>query len=105
MMRVGNRHGESVSGIRAGDLYAGKKAHDHRVDLRLLGIADPDYGLLHQPRRIFADVEAGTSRGHDHHPARLPQLQRRLRVLVDEDFLDRGAVGPVVGDQRVELDG
>jgi len=28
-----------------------------------------------------------------------------LRVLVDEDFLDRGSVGRMVGDQRFELIG
>jgi hypothetical protein len=28
-----------------------------------------------------------------------------LRVLVDEDFLDRGRIRPVLGEERLELGG
>ena len=103
MMRVRNRYRERVRSIGPRDLHARKEAHDHRVDLRLLGIADPHDGFFHEPGGIFADVETGARRGHDHNPARLAELQGRLRVFVDEHFLNCGAVGPVVGDQRIEL--
>src|SRR4051812_49095387 len=33
MMRVGDRHGERVGGVAAGDLRSGKQPRDHRVDL------------------------------------------------------------------------
>ena len=82
---------------------AGEEALDHRVDLRLFGVAGADDGLLDQPRGIFADLDAGARGDHQHDAARLGELERRLRVLVDEDFLGRGGVGAVVGEERVEL--
>ena len=56
----------------------------------LLGAADPDHRLLDQPRRIFADLEAAPRGGEQHDAARLAELQRRLRIFVEEHFLDRG---------------
>ncbi len=102
MMRVGDCDRERIGGVGAGDLHAGKQAHDHRVDLRLLGIAVADHRFLDQPRGIFADRDPGAGGDHDGHPARLAELERRLRVLVDEHFLDRGGVGPLLGQQRFE---
>ena len=105
MMRVGDRDGERVGGVGAGDLHSGEQARDHRVDLRFLGIADADHGFLDQPRGIFADVDAGAGGDHEHDAARLAELERRLRVLVDEHFLDGRGIGPVLGEQRLELVG
>ena len=102
MMRVGDRHRQRVCRVRAGDLCSGKQACDHRVNLHLFGAAGADYGLLDQPRRIFADVETRPRCDHDDDPARLAQLQRRLRIGIDEYLLDSGGVGTVLGDQRVE---
>ena len=105
MMRVGDRDRERVGGIGAGDLHAGKQARHHRVDLRLLRAAGADDRLLDQRRRIFADLDPGARGAHQHHAARLPELQRRLRVLVDEHLFDRGRGGLLLGDQRLELVG
>ena len=58
MMRMRNRNGERVSGVRPGDLRAGKQPRDHRVDLRFLGVAVADHRLFDQPRRIFADIHS-----------------------------------------------
>ena len=102
---VGDRDGERVGGIGAGDRGAGQQPLDHRVDLRLFGIAVADHRLLDQPGGIFADLEPGAGGDHQHHPARLAELQGRLRVLVDEHLLDRGGVGRAIGDQCVELAG
>ncbi len=73
------------------------------MDLDLVGIADSDDGFLDEPRGIFADLDPGAGGDHQAHAAGLGELERRLRVLVDENLLGRGAFGRVVGDQRLEL--
>jgi hypothetical protein len=51
------------------------------VDLRLLGAAGADDGLLDQPWRIFADVDARPCRAHQHDAARIAnELQGKLGV-------------------------
>ena len=45
----------------------------------------------------------GTRGDHQHDAARLGELERRLRVLVDEDFLGRGGVDGVIGEEGFEL--
>ena len=105
MVGVGDGDGQRVGGVGAGDGGAGQQALDHRVDLRLFGIAVADHRFLDQPRGIFADLEPAARGAQQHDPARLAELEGRLRVLVDEHFLDRGGLGRAVGDQRVELAG
>jgi len=102
---VGDRHRQRVGGIGAGNRGAGQKALDHGVDLRLLGRAVADHGLLDQARGIFADVQPGAGRDHQHHAAGLAELEGRLGVLVDEHFLDRGCLGLVIGQKRFQLRG
>lgn len=99
VVRVGNGDGEGICGIAARDLCARQQAGHHGVHLRLVCIADADDRLLHQPGGIFADLDAGAGCGEQNDAARLPKFQRRLRVRVDEDFLDRRAIGPVGEDQ------
>ena len=94
MMRVGDRDRERIGGVGAGDLHAGQQPRDHRMDLRLFRAAGADHRLLDQAGGIFADLDPGARRAHQHDAARLAELERRLRVLVDEHFLDRGGVGP-----------
>ena len=65
----------------------------------------PTTAFLTSARRIFADGDPGARGAHQRDAARLAELERRLRVLVDEHFLDRGGVGPVLGEQRFELVG
>ena len=103
MMRVGDRDGEGVGGIRPGDFGAGEQARDHRVDLRLLGVAVADHRFLDQPRGIFANLHARAGSDHQDNAASLAELERRLRVLVDEHFLDGRAFGRMIGDQGFEL--
>lgn len=102
-MGVGNRNGKSVRGIGAGDGNARKQPGHHCVDLCLLGAAGPDDCLLDEARRIFADLYSCSCSAHEDNPARLPQLQRRLRVSVHEDFLDGRCSWSLVGDQILEL--
>jgi hypothetical protein len=73
------------------------------VDLGLVRAARADDRFFHQGRRIFPDGDSAAARAEQRDAARLTQLQRRLRVLVDEYFLDRGGIGPVLGEDRLEL--
>jgi hypothetical protein len=105
MMRVSDGDRERVRCIRAGDLHAGEQARDHGVDLRLFRAARADDGLLDQSRGIFADLDPRSRRAHQGDSSRLAELQRRLRVLVDEHLFDRGSIGAALADQRLKLVG
>jgi hypothetical protein len=103
MMRMGDRYCERIGRVGARDLRSGQQPSDHRMDLRLLGIAVADHRFLDQPRGIFADVDPGARGDHDDHAPRLAELQGRLRIGVDEDLLDRGAARTMLGEKRFEL--
>ena len=103
MMCMGNRDRQRIGGIGAGNLRSGKKALDHGMYLRFLGIPDADNRLLHEARGIFADVNPGPGRDHQHDATRLAKFQGGLRVLVDEDFLDRRSVRSIIGEHRFQL--
>ena len=107
-MRVGDRHRQRVRRVRARQLHPRQQHPEHRLDLRLLRPAGADDRLLDQPRGIFGDRHAGARQGQQADPARLAELERRLRIGVDEHFLDRAAIGLVgeddVGQLAVERD-
>ena len=102
---MADRYGQRISGIGAGDLHPGQQPRNHGVDLRLFGITDADHRLFDQPRGIFADVDPHPRGAEQHHAAGLAELERRLRVLVYEDFLDGDAVDADLRDERFELAG
>lgn len=104
MVGVGDGHRKRVRGIRTRDLRTRKQPRDHRMDLRLFGIAISDGGFLDQPGGIFADRDSGTSSDHQDHAPCLAELERRLRILVDEHFLDRRAFRLALGNQGFELE-
>jgi hypothetical protein len=104
-MRVGDCDGERIRGVRTCDLHSREQPRDHRVDLRLFSAPRADHGLLDQPGSLFADLDPGARRAHQHHSACLAELQRRLRVLVDEHFLDRRGSRRMVGEKRFKLVG
>jgi len=103
MMRVRDRNGERVRGIRARNLRTGQQPRDHRVDLGFLGRPGADHGFLDQPRRVFADMQPSAGGGQHHHAARLPQLERRLRIGIDEYFLHRRTVWAMAGKNVSQL--
>ena len=105
MMRVRDRDGECVRCVGTGNLGSGKQARHHRMDLRFLGASGADDRFLHQPRRIFSDIETRSRRDHDDDSTRLPELEGRLRIGVDEHLLASRAIWPLFGDQRLELVG
>jgi hypothetical protein len=104
-MGVGDGDGEGVGGVGAGDGSAGQKPLDHGVDLRLFGAAGANHRLLDQPGGVFADSQARPGGGGEDDAAGLAELQGRLRVLVDEHFLDRGGVRLMFRDQGFKLAG
>jgi hypothetical protein len=104
-MSVSDCNGERVGGIGACDLHSGKEARDHRMDLRLFGCPSSNDGLLHEPRGIFTDRNSGSRSTHQNDAARVSELQRRLRVLVDEDLFGSCSIGSLFGDQELELFG
>ena len=52
-------------------------------------MAVADHGLLDEIGGIFGDRQAGERRRDERDAARLAELQRRLRIAVDEGLLDR----------------
>jgi hypothetical protein len=103
MMCVRDCHRERVGGVWSGYLRPRKEPRDHRVDLRFFGAPGADNGFLYKARRVFADIDPGAGSNHDHDAARLAELQRGLRVLVDEHFLDCGRSRCMIIEQRFEL--
>ena len=103
MMSVGDRHRQRIGRVRTGNVHTGKQPLDHGMDLRLLGTAGADNRFLDQPRGIFADVDSRAGGNHQRNAARLAELEGRLRVLVDEYFLDRGGLGRMVGEECFQL--
>ena len=103
MVSVGDRDRQRISGIRASNLCSRKQPLNHRMDLRLFGISDTDDCFLHETRRIFADVDPRARCNHQHDAARLPELQSRLGVLVDEHFLYRRSLRRIVGEYSLKL--
>src|SRR5439155_511954 len=77
----------------------GEQAPHHVLHLLFSGVAVADHRLLDLERGVLRDREAGEHRGADGRAARLPERERRLRIGVDEHYLDRylaGGVRPAV---------
>ena len=103
VMGVGDGDGQGVGGVGAGDGDSGEQALDHKVDLDLVGIARPDDRFLNEPRGILADIDARARGDHQAHATGLGELERRLGVLVDEDFFGGGGVRCAVGEEGFKL--
>jgi hypothetical protein len=91
-MGVADGDGERVGGIVAFELGLGHQDFQHHVYLLLFAVADADHGLLDGVRRIFRDPQARPGRHQHGDAARLAELQRGGRILVDEGLLDSGLV-------------
>ena len=94
VMRMRHGDGERVGGVVRRRVGLGQQHADHHPHLRLVAVAGADDAFLHQVRRVFGDRHAGSGRHHHGDAARLAELERRSRVLVDEGRLDRRLVGP-----------
>ena len=89
-MRVGDCNRKRVGRIGAGDRCAWKQPGDHCMDLSFFRSTGSDDRFLDECRRIFANLDSGASRAHEHDSSSLTELECGLWVLVDEDFLDTG---------------
>ena len=96
---VADRHRQRVGGVGRFGLAGGQQHLDHHLHLRLFGVADADHRLLDQVGGVFGDRQFHQRQRRQRRAARLAELQRRLRVAVDEGFLDRRLGRPLVVDE------
>ena len=75
---------------------------DHHPDLAFFAVAGADDGFLDQVRRIFGDGHAGLRRNQQRDTARLPELEGRRRILVDEGGLNSRFLRLVIGEHPGE---
>ena len=94
-MRMANCHGQRIGGVGSGNLHAGQQDFQHRLHLRLFGSARADDRLFHQSCGVLANEDPAPCCRQEDDAARMGKFQRRLCVGVDENFLDRRAVGRV----------
>ena len=84
----------SASAASGEAICASRQQHlHHHRDLRLFGMADADDRLLDQIGGVFGDRQAEQRRRGERDAARLTELQRRLRIAIDEGLLDRRLAG------------
>jgi hypothetical protein len=99
---VGDGDGKGVGGVGGGPPGGGQQPGDHPADLRLVGAAGADHGLLDHRGGVLGHQQAGAG-GHDHrHGPGVAQLQGRLGVAVHEGLLDRRLVRAVGGDDGLD---
>ena len=99
---MADRNRQRIGRIGARDLRAWEQHAQHRLHLFLRRAAGADDGLLDEARCIFADRQPGACAGEQRDAAGVRQLQRRLRIVVDEHFLDRRARRCMIGDHGGE---
>ncbi len=80
--------GQGVGRIGLFDAAGRKQPFHHRLDLLLAGMADAHHRLFDVIGRVFRDFESGLCGGEECNRARMPDLERRRRVLVHESLLD-----------------
>lgn len=89
-MRVRDGDRQRIGFIRASERRLRQKKADHRLDLLLLSVSRAGHRLLDQVRSVFGDAQSEPGGREQNGAARLPELQRRARILVDEGLFDRG---------------
>lgn len=99
MMGMRDRNSQRIRRIGAGNPDSGQEPRNHGMNLRLFGITDAHDSLLDKARGIFADFEAGPCDRKQTDPPRLPELQGRLRIGIDEDFFNSRSLRAVLDHQ------
>jgi hypothetical protein len=66
-------------------------------------MAVADHGLLDLERRVLGNRQACVHRGADRRAARLAERERRCGIDVDEDFLQRDLLRPVLHDDFAQV--
>ena len=102
VLRVAERHGHSIGGIRLrrfGELEAA--GHD-KLHLQLLGSARTRHGLLDLLRGVLGDCQRRPGEDGQRDPARMAQNQSAPRIAMLEDALHGGAGRGVLPDKLRE---
>src|SRR6478672_3229778 len=100
MMRVTDGDSEGISGILAFGIGLWQQHTDHHADLRLFSVTGADDGLFHDVGGVFGNGDSGLRRHEHGDAARLPELQGRRRIRVDESRLHRRLVRTIALDDR-----
>src|SRR5262245_41640673 len=103
---MGDGEGERVRSIELrGAVEAEQHAND-LGDLTFVGASLARHRSLHARRRILGDRDARARKTEQDDAASVPELRRRLSVLVKEDRLDRTRVGTEATDdvRKLRLD-
>lgn len=103
MVRVRNSDSQGISRVRPSKLQSWQKNTEHGLNLLFFGFTGTNDRFLDEPRRIFGHGRAIARSAQQYHTARLPKLQRRLRVFVDEYLFDCGIIGAKMIEHRAEL--
>lgn len=88
-----NRGCQRIGGISWRRFIEAEQGLDHVLHLAFLGVTTTDDGLFDLGRRILLNVEPGLPCAQHRHPARVPELQRRIRISVHKDFLNCSFLG------------
>src|SRR5437763_1394002 len=101
-MGMADRASERIGGVGRRVAGQGEQAPHHVLHLPLSGVAVADHRLLDLERGVLRDRQAGEHRCADRRAARLPERERRLRIGVDEHYLDRDLARGVRRDDAVQ---
>jgi hypothetical protein len=102
-VRMRNRAGQGIGGIRARFGRQGQQALHHVLHLHLVGVTVADHCLFNLQGGVLGDFEATDDQRGDRRATRLAEAQRRLWIDIDEDNFDGCLVGLVAGDQRQQF--
>ncbi len=86
-MRMADRTGESIGGIRRGVARQREQPPHHVLNLLLARMAVADYRLLYLEGCVLRYRKAGKDGGTDGRAASLPESERGLRVHIYEYLL------------------
>ena len=102
VLRVADGDRERVGGVRSRCGRRGQQHPHHHRHLLLFRVADADDGLLDEVGGVFGDRQPAQRQRGQRNAARLPELQRRLRIAIEECLLDRRLVRAFALDKRGE---
>lgn len=86
-MSMTYRASERISGIGLRHAFQFKQAHDHVLHLFFFGVTVANDRLFDLQRSIFVELEIAQHDRANRRTTRLPKHERRLRIDIDEDFL------------------
>ncbi len=98
-----DREREGVCGVGGGERGEREDDADHLRDLGFVRAAVCGDGALHAGGLVLVDLELRATAHEERDTARVAELGRGLRVLVEEEGLDARVRRRVLADDLVEL--